>query len=625
MTTNTDSKRNLGLAVGALGVVYGDIGTSPLYALRECFLGPHAMNPTSANVLGVLSLIFWSLTAIVSVKYLLFVVRADNKGEGGILSLLALTFGDAPASGPRRGVLVALGIFGAALLYGDGMLTPCVTVLPAMEGLEVATPLFKPYVLPLSILVLIGLFAVQHLGTGRVGTAFGPVMFVWFTTLAALGVRGILMAPEVLSALSPHHAVRFIVTEGTSAFVVLGAVFLAVTGAEALYADLGHFGARPIRQAWFVLVLPALMLNYLGQGALLLHDASATANPFYRLAPGWALYPLVGLSTLAAIIASQALISGAFSISMQAMQLGYLPRLEMRHTSASERGQIYLPFVNGVLMLSCVALLLGFQDSSRLAAAYGIAVTLTMIITTLLFYFGAQKLWRWRPWQAGLLCGFFLVIELAFFGANALKVLHGGWFPLAVGAVLFTLMTTWKTGRRLLGQRLAASALPLDAFLHSLAQHPPHRVKGTAVFMSGNPNGTPLALLHNLKHNRVLHERALLVTILVTETPHVPTAERVSLESLGHGLYRVIGRCGFMERVTVGDLLAACAARGLELREMETTYFLSRETILPSARPGMALWRERLFAFLSRNAQPATAFFGLPANRVVELGLQVEF
>ena len=615
----------LGLMVGALGVVYGDIGTSPLYALRECFHGAHSVGVSPASVLGVLSLVFWSLASIVCVKYLLFVLRADNKGEGGILSLLALAFGDEPVASRRRAVLVALGVFGAALLYGDGMLTPCVTVLGAIEGLEVATPMFSPYVVPLAIVVIVALFAVQRVGTGGMGRAFGPVTLVWFAVLAALGVRGILMAPEVLFALSPHHAIIFLATNSTAAFVVMGAVFLAVTGAEALYADLGHFGAKPIRRAWFTVVFPALMLNYLGQGALLLRDPSAASNPFFKLAPEWSLYPLVALSTMAAVIASQALISGAFSISMQAIQLGYLPRMEIRHTSAHERGQIYLPFVNWLLMLSCVALVLGFQTSSRLAAAYGIAVTLTMLITTVLFYFAARRLWQWSAWKAGTLCGVFFALELAFFAANVLKIAHGGWFPLAIGALLFTVMSTWKTGRKLLGQRLAASVLPLDVFVQSIALDPPHRVRGTAVFMSGNPDGTPLALLHNLKHNRVLHERAVLLTIAISDEAHVDEDDRVQVEPLGHGLFRVRARCGFMERATVSELLAKCAAQGLELSDAETTFFLSRETILPSARPGMALWRERLFAFLARNAQPATAFFELPANRVVELGMQVEF
>jgi KUP system potassium uptake protein len=625
-TTQAGSKRTLGLTVGALGVVYGDIGTSPLYALRECFHGTHGLDAVPENILGVLSLICWSLTAIVSVKYLGFVLRADNKGEGGILSLLPLALGNERTSKRTRTALVTLGVFGAALLYGDGMLTPCVTVLGAIEGLEVATPMFTHYVVPITVVILLLLFTVQRIGTTRVGRIFGPVMFIWFVVLAVLGVRGILMAPHVLSALSPHYAVRFFMTNGASAFVVLGAVFLAVTGAEALYADLGHFGKKPIRRAWFVAVFPALMLNYLGQGGLLLSDPEAAVNPFYKLAPEWALYALVILASIAAVIASQALISGAFSISMQAIQLGYLPRMEIRHTSAHERGQIYLPLVNWLLMISCVALVLGFQSSSRLASAYGIAVTLTMVITTILFYFASRHLWNWSVAKAGTCCGLFVALELAFFGATALKILHGGWFQIVVATALFTLMTTWKTGRTLLGQRLAASGLPLDQFVASIALDPPTRVKGTAIFMSGNPSGTPLALLHNLKHNRVLHERAVLLTVTVAETPHVNASERVRVDSLGHGLYRVVGRCGFMEQVTVTQLIEACVPQGLELNNANTTFFLSRETIVPSSRrPGMALWREHLFAFLARNAQPATAFFRVPANQVVELGMQVEF
>lgn len=615
--------------MGALGVVYGDIGTSPLYTLRECFHGPHAMEPSPANVLGILSLVLWSLIAIVCVKYLTFVLRADNRGEGGVLSLLALAYGEAPQqSGPRtirpRIWLIALGVFGAALLYGDGMITPTISVLSAMEGIEVASPALTSYVVPVTLAVLIALFAVQRHGTGGVGRAFGPVTFCWFVALAVLGVRGICGAPQILQALSPHHAVRFLVEQGGTAFVVLGSVFLAVTGAEALYADLGHFGARPIRLAWFAVVFPALILNYLGQGALLLRDATAAENPFYRLAPTWSIYPLVGLATAAAIIASQALISGAYSITKQAVQLGYLPRMEIRHTSEQERGQIYLPLVNWLLLLACSGLVLGFQSSSRLAAAYGIAVTLTMAITTVLFYFAARRLWKWSAVKAGIWCGVFLIIELAFFAANALKIAHGGWFPLVIGLGLFAIMTTWKAGRRLLGERLAAAALPLDLFVKSLAADPPSRVKGTAVFMSGNPTGTPLALLHNLKHNRVLHERALLLTLSTTELAHVSQDERLRVEALGEGLFRVVGRYGFMDTPSVPDVLRRCALQGLNVREEDTTFFLSRETVLASARPGLARWRKWLFSFMARNAQPATTFFHLPANRVVELGMQVE-
>jgi len=615
--------------VGALGVVYGDIGTSPLYTLRECFHGARAMDPSPTNVLGILSLVLWSLIGIVCVKYLTFVLRADNRGEGGVLSLLALAYGEAPKQPGARPIrpriwLLALGVFGAALLYGDGMITPAISVLSAMEGIEVASPALTSYVVPVTVAVLIALFAVQRHGTGGVGRAFGPVTFCWFVALAALGIRGIWGAPQILQALSPHHAIRFLLEQGGAAFVVLGSVFLAVTGAEALYADLGHFGARAIRRAWFAVVFPALILNYLGQGALLLSDPTAAENPFYRLAPAWSIYPLVGLATAAAIIASQALISGAYSITKQAVQLGYLPRMEIRHTSEQERGQIYLPLVNWLLLLACCGLVLGFQSSSRLAAAYGIAVTLTMAITTVLFYFAARRLWDWSVAKAGFWCGLFLLIELAFFGANAVKIAHGGWFPLVIGLGLFAVMTTWKAGRKLLGERLAAAVLPLDLFVKSLAGDPPARVKGTAVFMSGNPTGTPLALLHNLKHNRVLHERALLLTLSVTELAHVSQDERLRVEALGEGLYRVVGRYGFLDTPSVPEVLRRCALEGLNVREEDTTFFLSRETILASARPGLARWRKMLFSFMARNAQPATTFFHLPANRVVELGMQVE-
>ncbi len=613
--------------LGALGVVYGDIGTSPLYALRECFHLSHDLVANRASVLGVLSLIIWSLVLIVCVKYLAFVLRADNRGEGGVLALLALALGDQPGASRHRTVLLTAGIFGAALLYGDGMITPCITVLGAVEGLEVATPVFAPYIVPLSIIVLVVLFACQKAGTEQVGRVFGPVMLVWFAVLAALGLRGICMAPGVLAAFSPHYAVRFVIDNGFTAFVVMGAVFLVVTGAEALYADLGHFGASPIRWAWFTVVLPALLLNYLGQGALIVQHPAAVENPFYLLAPRWAMYPLVVLATLASVIASQALITGAFSITMQAIQLGYLPRMEIRHTSSRERGQIYLPLVNGVLLVCCIGLVLGFRSSSRLAAAYGIAVTLTMVTTSVLFYFAARRVWAWGRLKAGLLCGAFLVLEGVFFAANAVKILHGGWFPLLVAAAVFAVMSTWKTGRRLLGERLASSRLPLDNFLQGLgsASTDLARVRGTAVYMAGNPNGTPIALLHNLKHNRVLHERIVLLTILTADEPHVPAEQRVQVERLAEGFFRVVARCGFMETPQIDTILEACQTQGLEVKANAATFFLSRETIRRSAKPGMAAWRARLFALMERNAQSATAFFGLPANRVVELGMHVEF
>jgi len=613
-----------GLALGALGVVYGDIGTSPLYALRECFHPDHGVQPVAANVLGVLSLIIWSLVLIVCVKYVGFVLRADNKGEGGILALLSLTFGESRSPSRRQAVLLLLGIFGAALLYGDGVITPCITVLGAIEGLEVATPVFIPYIVPLTIVVLLALFSVQRFGTGGVGKVFGPVMLLWFVTIGVLGVRGVLRAPEVLASLSPWHGVRFLMSGGYTGFVVIGAVFLALTGAEALYADLGHFGARPIRLAWFALVFPALILNYLGQGALVLREADAVANPFYRLAPPWGLYPLVILATAASVIASQALIAGAFSITMQAIQLGYLPRMEIRHTSWRERGQIYLPLVNVLLLVCCIGLVLGFQSSSRLAGAYGIAVTLTMLTTTLLFYSLARRVWSWSLMRAGLLCALFFVVEAGFFAANAVKIPHGGWFPLLMAAALFTVMSTWKTGRRLLGQRLAAAMLPLETFLESLRHGSAVRVKGTAVYMAGNPKGAPIALLHNLKHNRVLHERVVLLTMVTAEEPRVAAEQRVHVESFPDGFHRVTARFGFMETPGIGTVLEACRAHGLEVRAREATFFLSRETVVAANKTPMAHWRKQLFAVLARNAQSATAFFGLPTNRVVELGMQVE-
>jgi len=616
----------VGLMVGALGVVYGDIGTSPLYALRECFDTTHGVPATTSNVMGLLSLIFWSLIMVVSVKYLCFVLKADNKGEGGILSLLALAFGEASAQSKTRAAVLIFGIFGAALLYGDGVITPAISVLSAVEGLEIATSKLKPFVIPITIVVLLALFSSQRFGSGKVGKIFGPVMLLWFIVISVLGVGGILRAPEVLWAANPWHAVQFVMANGFQAFVVLGAVFLVVTGAEALYADLGHFGAKPIRGTWFVCVLPALLLNYFGQGALIIADPEAhnELNPFYLLAPKWALYPLVGLATVATVIASQALISGAFSITMQAIQLGYLPRMEIRHTSYEERGQIYLPLINSILALACVGLVIGFGSSSALSAAYGIAVTLTMLITTMLFYFAARRLWHWSRLSSGALCAVFLAVEVLFFAANSVKIMHGGWFPLVAAAGVFTVMTTWKRGRQLLGERLSASLLPFEIFMEGIRHSGAHRVRGTAVFMSGNPNGTPLALLHNLMHNKVLHERILLLTLITVEEPHIGLAERISVEPLTDGFWRVTVRLGFMEKPAVPQILEACAAHGVPVKMEDTTFFLSRETILSTKLPGMARWRERLFAFLSRNAQPATAFFELPANRVVELGLQVE-
>ncbi len=614
------------LTLAALGVVYGDIGTSPLYALRECFnpASPHAVKPTPEHVLGVLSLIFWSLVLIVSVKYLAFVMRADNKSEGGILALLALAFPERDKPRRVRSILIGCGVFGASLLYGDGMITPAISVLSAVEGLSVATNVFDPYILPITVAILVGLFSIQRLGTGRVGSLFGPVMVVWFATLVVLGIKGILVMPEVMVAINPWHGFHFLFTTGYQGFVVVGSVFLVVTGGEALYADMGHFGVRPIRIAWFAMVLPALFINYLGQGALMMADPKAAENPFYLLAPSWALYPLVVLSTAATVIASQALISGAYSLTMHAIQLGYLPRMVIRHTSSAERGQIYMPHVNWTLMLACIGLVLGFKTSSNLAAAYGIAVTLTMLVTTMLFYFAARRLWHWTRLRAGALCGVFLVVELAFFGSNLLKVAHGGWFPLVVGAAIFAVMATWKTGRRLVWERMQNATLPRDLFFADIEVNPPQRVPGTAIFMAGNPNGTPVALLHNLKHNKVLHQRNILLTIVTDEVAHVPEPERVQVEQLPAGFQRVVGRYGFMEEPSILKLLKDAPLTGGPIDLAKTTFFLSRETVLDTGKANLSRWRKWLFALLARNAQTATSFFGLPANRVVELGMQVE-
>ena len=625
-TTEPGGRRLALLAVAALGVVYGDIGTSPLYAIRECFFGPYAVTLDRTNVLGVLSLIVWSLILIISVKYLIFILRADNRGEGGILALMALvTSGADRGHGRRRMLVILLGLFGAALLYGDGMITPAISVLSAVEGLEVATPVFTPYVIPITIAILIGLFLFQQRGTAGVGAIFGPIIGVWFTVLAILGVRGILHDPSVLWALSPTHAVTFFVHNGVHGIVVLAAVFLVVTGGEALYADLGHFGTKPIRIMWFSLVLPSLILNYFGQGALLLHTPEAAHNPFFRLAPEWATYPLIVLATIATVIASQAVISGAFSLSFQAVQLGYAPRIDVEHTSATEMGQIYVPPINWMLMLATIGLVLGFKSSSHLAAAYGIAVTTTMGITTILFYELARHHWHWSRWTVVPLCVAFFVMDLAFFGANALKILHGGWFPLVVAAGVFTVLTTWKRGRGILADRLRSGSLPVADFLASLKQgRAVTRVDGVAVYLTGSSDGTPSALLHNLKHNKVLHEQVVLLTVIIEERPRIPPGERTEVKDLGDGFSRVIARYGFMQEPDIPRLLRGLGQYPFARPVMETTYVLGRETLLATPRPGMAIWREKLFAFLSRNAQRATTYFHLPANRVIEIGVQVE-
>jgi KUP system potassium uptake protein len=578
--------------------------------------------PTHDNVLGVLSLIIYSLLIVISVKYIAIVMRADNQGEGGILALTALLPRQA-ANGTTA--LVLMGIFGAALLYGDGMITPAITVLGAVEGLKVATPLFEPYVVPATVAILVVVFAIQRHGTHRVGGLFGPIMVVWFLVIGALGVAWLSTRPEVLTAVDPRHAVAFFREHEWHGFAVLGAVFLVVTGGEALYADMGHFGKRPIRIAWFSLVLPALVLNYFGQGALLLSDPMAAEQPFFLLAPQWALLPLVGLATAAAIIASQALISGAFSLTRQAIQLGYCPRLDIDHTSSQEVGQVYVPQVNWALMASTILIVIGFGSSSALAAAYGIAVTLTMVITAVLLHIVATERWKWPPALAFAVTGVFLSVDLAFFGANALKITQGGWLPLVIGAVLFTLMTTWKTGRQIVAQRLTARALPLEDFLARIVEHPPVRVPGTAVFMTAQPRGTPPALAHNLRYNKVLHEHIVRLMVTTERIPHVPPEEQVSIRRLGHGLFDVTVHYGFMEDPNIPKALAAARDRGLELdKDEDIAYFLGRETLIVTTISGMALWREKLFVLMARNAVRATAFFRLPPERVVELGVQVE-
>jgi KUP system potassium uptake protein len=614
-------RRLLVLSLGALGVVYGDIGTSPLYALRECFHGEYAVEVSPANVLGVLSLVLWSLVLVISVKYLGFVLRADNRGEGGILALVALVV---PRFAPKkRAWLALLGLFGASLLYGDGMLTPAISVLAAVEGLEVVTPALRPLVLPVTVAILLGLFSIQRRGTSRVGALFGPVVITWFATIAALGVHGIAEHPAVLSAISPHHAVSFFAHNGFHGFTVLAAVFLVVTGGEALYADMGHFGARPIRLGWFWLALPALVLNYFGQGALLLTDPEAASNPFYRLAPEWAMIPLVALATLATVIASQALISGAFSLTHQAIQLGFAPRLAISHTSAEERGQIYVAPVNWMLAIAACALVLGFGSSSNLAAAYGMSVTANMAITTALLCVVAYQRWGWRR-AAFLLGAVFLPIDLAFFGSNLLKLFHGGWFSLVVAGVVFALMSTWKRGREVLRERLEEAALPLDLFLPDLETSTLPRVPGTAVFLTGDPAGTPPALLHNIKHNKVVHERTILLTLITEDVPSVVESERVSVKPLDQGFCRVVARYGFMEVPNVPALLQWVRLDHFPIDLDQVSYFMGREQLIATGGSGTGRWREALFAYLARNAQSATTYFRVPPNRVVELGAQVE-
>ncbi len=625
------------LAVTSLGVVYGDIGTSPLYAIRECFHGQHSVSPVvENNVLGVLSLIFWSLLIVISIKYLIFILRADNNGEGGILSLAALVTPIQGASQIRgteakqRGLIVLLGLFGAALLYADGMITPAISVLSAVEGLNVAAPqFFEPYVIPITIGILIGLFLFQSRGTAGVGTVFGPIIFVWFVTMAVLGVSHIVETPRVFQAVNPIYAFNFFLTNGFAGFVILGTVFLVVTGGEALYADIGHFGARPIRITWFSIVLPALLLNYFGQGAFLISHPDPTAgavNPFYRMAPDWALYPLVLMATVATVIASQAVITGAFSLTLQAVQLGYSPRVMIHHTSHEQMGQIYIPSINWALMVACIALVIGFGSSSRLAAAYGVAITITMVITTVLFFLLVTSRWHWSLPVAILISGVFFAIDLSFLGANLLKIHDGGWFPLLVAGTVFTLMSTWRRGRQILAGRLRERLIPIDLFLAEQLSDPPMRVPGTAIFMSGNPIGTPPALRHNIKHNRIMHETVVLLCVATAEVPHVRPKDRVELEEIGEGCWRIELTYGFMEGPDVPRDLGRITQPKLHeaLNSKDISFFLGRETLVIGDHPEMAKWRKRLFLWMSDNAQTATSYFNLPPENIVEIGVQIE-
>jgi KUP system potassium uptake protein len=611
-------RRLAALSVTALGVVYGDIGTSPLYAFREAFHHEYGLRPTPEAVYGVLSMIVWSLILVVSIKYIVLVMRADNHGEGGILALLALL--------PRdRAALVMLALFGAALLYGDGVITPAISVLSATEGLEVVAPAFTPYVVPATVVILVFLFLVQKRGTAGVGTVFGPVMLLWFGTIAVLGGAEIAREPAVLLALNPWYAVQFAVLEGKSAFLVLGAVVLAVTGAEALYADMGHFGRRPIRLVWFTVVLPALLLNYFGQGALVLRMPETVQNPFYLLAPRSLLYPLVALATVAAVVASQALISGAFSLAQQSIQLGYSPRLTIVHTSRSEFGQIYVPEINALLAVGCLMLVLWFRSSSGLGAAYGIAVTGTMAITTVLFYVIARTRWKWSVLHAAVPAAAFLALELAFLAANALKIARGGWVPLALAAGVFLIMTTWRRGTRLLTRVLSGRSLPLEKFFTQVERQKPLRVPGTAVFLTAHTSGTPEVLVHHLRHNKVLHESVIFVSVVAADVPEVAEDHRLKVETLPHGFYRVVARYGFMETPNVGSVVARCCNETVRSSPAEVTYYLGRPTLIPSNRTRMMRWRKLLFAFLARNSRPATQFFNVPPDRVVEIGMQIEF
>jgi KUP system potassium uptake protein len=613
------------LTLAALGIVFGDIGTSPLYAVKETFSPEHGIALTEANVLGGLSTMFWALMIVVSLKYVMLIMRADNRGEGGVMALIALAQSAVRNHPGWRVPLLLIGCFGASLFYGDAVLTPAISVLSAVEGLEVGTNAFKSYVVPIAVGVLLALFALQARGTAAVGRMFGPVTLAWFLAIGAAGLYGIVQQEQILRALNPLHAASFLAGHGAASFVVLASVVLAVTGAEALYADMGHFGKGPVRIAWFGLVAPALVLNYFGQGALLIAQPGAVSNPFYLLLPGWALYPMVALATAATVIASQAVISGAFSLTRQAVQLGFLPRMNVVHTSAREIGQVYIPSINWLLCAAVIAAVIGFGSSSRLAGAYGVAVTGTMLVDTLLTFYVIRYGWGYPLALCILATGFFLAFDLTFFAATLTKIDDGGWFPLVIGAAVFIVMTTWRRGREILYARLIEQAIPLAAFLESLFRDPPRRVPGSAVFLTATPDSTPHALLHNLSHNKVLHERVVFLTVEIRDVPWVASEDRIACEGFGHGCWRISVRYGFMDRPDVTRALELCSALGLDFNLMETSFFLSRQLIVPGAPgPGMMIWRERMFAAMARNAGSIADYFNIPANRAIELGTRVQ-
>jgi KUP system potassium uptake protein len=618
-----DHKRLATLSLAALGVVFGDIGTSPLYALRECFHGEYGIAVTSANILGVLSLIFWTLILVVTIKYLTFILRAHNNGEGGVIALTALVRAGKGNHSEKRWLLLLIGLFGASLLYGDGMITPAISVMSAIEGLRIVTPVLDPYVIPVTIFILACLFMFQHRGTAKIGALFGPIILVWFLILAIMGIFAIATHPQALVAVRPGYGLSFLIHNRLTGFLVLGAVFLVVTGVEALYADMGHFGAGPIRLVWLVIVLPALLLNYFGQGAILLQNPSFAHHPFYSMVPSWAVFPMVLMATTATIIASQAVITGAFSLTQQAVQMNYLPRLRIVHTSAQKIGQIYVPAINWLLMAATIGLVAGFRSSSKLAAAYGVAVTSTMVITTILFYVVARNKWGWGRWAAGIPAGLFLLVDLAFFGANVSKILHGAWFPLVIGLIVFVLMTTWKNGRLSLARQLRALTLTYKAFQESLQPEPPQRVTGQAVFLVGDPERMPSALINNIYHNRVLHTTNAILHFQTEEVPRVPNLEKVIVSKLGGGFWKVIVRQGFMETPGMPQVIELVREQGLEFSMDDTSFFIGHERLQEDGASGMWRWQAALFRYLSRNAFDVAAFYQIPTNQVIEVGVSL--